>query len=73
MRKNLRVRTLHHQTGADDGGGGTAWFRKESSVPTSSGLLLDFRAERDQDSLDLVADTVGSDLPAVAPSTHHKA
>jgi hypothetical protein len=71
--KNLRVRTLHHQTGADDGGGGTTWFRKESSVPTSSGLLFDFPAEKDQNSPDLVADTVWSDLPAVAPSAQDKA
>jgi hypothetical protein len=54
MGTNLGVRKLHQQTGTDDGGGGTAWFRKQSSVPTTSGPLLDFRAENDQDSLDLL-------------------
>lgn len=51
---NLGVRKLHHQTGTDDGGGGTAWFRKESSVPTTSAPLLDLRAENDRESADLL-------------------
>lgn len=63
MGTNLRVWKAHHQTGADGGGGGTAWFRKESSAPTTSGPLLDFRAGSDQDSLDLLALAAVAALP----------
>lgn len=70
MGTNPAVRKVHHQAGADDGGGGTAWFRKESSVPTTSGPHLGVRAEKDQDPLDLEAETVLSDLPGGAPSPH---
>jgi hypothetical protein len=55
MGTNLGVRKLHHQTGADDGGGGPTWSRKESSAPTATTPLLDFRADNDQDSLHLLA------------------
>ncbi|WP_458781287.1 GAF and ANTAR domain-containing protein [Arthrobacter sp. D3-16] len=63
MGTNLRVWKAHHQTGADGGGGGTAWFRKQSSAPTTTGPLLDFRAGSDQDSLDLLAFAAVAALP----------
>jgi GAF domain-containing protein len=65
---NLRVWKTHHQTGADDGGGGTAWFRKESSAPTHSFSLLDLRAGTDQDSLDLLAHAAASNFPGTGGS-----
>jgi len=44
MGTNPGVRKAHYQTGANDGGSGTAWFRKKSLAPTPSGPRLDPRA-----------------------------
>jgi hypothetical protein len=63
MGTNPGVRKAHHQTGANDGGGGTAWFRKKSLAPTTSGFLLHFPADSDQDSLNLKAFAAVTALP----------
>jgi len=70
MGTNPGVRKAHHQTGANDGGGGTAWFRKKSLAPTTSGPLLDFPADSDQDSLDLMALAVVAALPDSGSALH---
>lgn len=49
------VRKAHHQAGANDGGGGTAWFRKESLAPMTSGPSGDFPADNDPIFLGFIA------------------
>lgn len=63
MGTNPGVRKAHHQTGANDGGGGTAWFRKKSLAPTTPGFLLGFPADSDQESLNLIALAAVAALP----------
>jgi hypothetical protein len=61
------VRKAHHQTGANDGGGGTAWFRKESLAPITSGPPGDVPAENEQIFLGFIALAAGAALPDSGP------
>ncbi len=61
------VRKAHHQTGANDGGGGTAWFRKESLAPMTSWPPGDFPADNDQIFLGFIALAAVAALPDSGP------
>jgi hypothetical protein len=49
------VRKAHHQTGANDGGGGTAWFRRKSLAPMTSGPPGEIPADNNQIFLGFIA------------------
>jgi hypothetical protein len=59
------VRKAHHQTGANDGGGGTAWFRKESLAPMMSGPPGDVPPDNEQ--IFFIALAAGAALPDSGP------
>lgn len=61
------VRKAHHQTGANDGGGGTAWFRKESLAPMTFGPPGNSPADNDQALLGFIPLAPVAALPDSGP------